>query len=84
MFGFAGKVGSKLTDQGKKMAGQPLVFFAWLVAAKGDWKFEKEFFDQLRSWASKLICTGCGASKDELDPFGDRCLKYKAELLILV
>jgi hypothetical protein len=73
------KAGSTLTSKGKKMAGKPLVLFGWLVAVKGDWKFEKEFFDQLRSWASTLICTGCAASKDGLDPFGDCCLKSKPD-----
>jgi predicted HicB family RNase H-like nuclease len=28
----------------------------FLIGVKGDWKFEKEFFQQLRAWASAKVC----------------------------
>lgn len=47
---------SGFTKFGAANKGQPFGFTGILVGAKGDWKFEKEFFEQTRSWASTLVC----------------------------
>ena len=60
---------SGLTLQGQKNKGNAFGWAGYLVAVKGDWKFEKEFFCQNRSWASNCICPFCDASKDAIFPY---------------
>ena len=34
-----------------------------VIGSKGDWKFEKETFEQTRSWQHNDVCCSCNASK---------------------
>lgn len=63
--------GTLMTALGKCMRGQSLDLFGALLGVKGDWKFEKEFFQEPRGWSSKNICTCCDASKTSETPYQD-------------
>ena len=72
-FGTTPFTNSEFTQLGEKMQGKPLMRAA-LVGIKGDWKFEKEFFQQGRGWSSKCICVWCDASVDHVTPFVDQLM----------
>ena len=44
-----------------------------LVGSKGDWKYEKEFYEMIRCWSTLQICTGCPATATPKFPFTDYC-----------
>jgi hypothetical protein len=68
------KANCEFTAKGKQQCGNYLGWYGFLIAVKGDWKFEKEFFGQYRAYNSNRICCCCAASKDAQNPFVDRLL----------
>lgn len=68
------KANSAFTVKGKQQCGKDLGWHGFLIAVKGDWKFEKEFFCQYRAYNSNRICCCCSATKDGQHPFVDQFL----------
>jgi len=57
--------GTVLSALGASQAGNcfPGGMRAAVIGSKGDWKFEKETFEQTRSWQHNDVCCLCNASK---------------------
>ena len=72
LFRDASEAGSSgLTKLGKKMKGAVMPFKTVLVGSKGDWKFEKEFYEMVRFYSTLQICMGCPASSTSDCPYTD-------------
>jgi hypothetical protein len=62
---------SSFTKLGEQLKGTVMPFKTVLVGSKGDWKYEKEFWELTRFYSTLQICVGCPASYTSDCPYND-------------
>lgn len=62
---------ANLTKRGRCMVGKRLKRSGFLIGCKGDWKWEKELFNQKRHYNASKVCVFCNAGKTDEFPFAD-------------